>query len=73
LEIFNSLVIQLIMRFDMLREMPAITARRTSTPPRMLRTRLQTAGVSLDTVVSITAQAGPNSNNVPHVTQQEAQ
>jgi hypothetical protein len=46
LEDINSLAIDL--GFDMLSEMPAIIARRTSGPPLMLRTCLEIAGVFLD-------------------------
>ena len=46
LENFNSLAIEL--GFDMLSEMPAIIARRTSAPPDVALALPRTAGVSLD-------------------------
>jgi len=70
LENFNSLAIEL--GFDMLSEMPAIIARRTSFPPRCCA-RLQTASVFLDYVRQpYDATLVKIFNSVPRVVQQLA-
>jgi hypothetical protein len=59
LENFNSLAI--VLGFGMLSEMPAIIARRTSVPPRMLRSRFQRPpAFPLITLADVMAQPQQN-------------